>query len=651
MQKRSIPGAGAAPAAGVTGAEALNDAQRAAVEHGEGPVLVIAGAGSGKTRTLTHRVARLVAEGTPPAAILLLTFTRKASEEMLKRAARLLDHRCARVAGGTFHSFANLKLRQHAPRLNLSPDFAILDRTDSEDLIGLLRQEIAAASKDRLLPRKSTLADIFSRSVNKAASIEDLIYSEYGHLADQLEPIGTLFEAYRRRKREHQLLDYDDLLVFLRTLLQESPELRRRISAAYRFVMVDEYQDTNAIQAEILGLLTDAHRNIMVVGDDSQSIYAFRGANFRNIIEFPKQFPGTRIIGLEENYRSTQPILELTNVIIARAREKYSKTLFTRRAGGERPQLIETADENSQSRFVVERLHALIRSGVPLARIAVLFRAGYHSFDLELELAREDIPFVKIGGFKFAEAAHVKDVLAHLRVLVNPYDRVSWHRVLLLLEKVGPRSAERIYAAIAGEGGGGVRGLAGLRVKNPAVERLKELYARIRPAEQRPVEMAATVIDYYLPILKRSFDDHPKRARDLEQLLGVIERYAALASFLADMALEPPNVSIDNRLAAEETEDRLVLSTIHSAKGREWHSVFVIWALEGRFPSLHAMSNETELEEELRLMYVAATRARNSLFFTYPRQVYDRSLGIVLDRPSRFLDMIPEDILEKRTIW
>jgi DNA helicase-2/ATP-dependent DNA helicase PcrA len=381
--------------------EKLNDAQRAAVEHMEGPLLVIAGAGSGKTRTLTHRVARLVAAGVPPAAILLLTFTRKASQEMLQRAARLLDNRCERVSGGTFHSFANLKLRQYAAHLGLSPDFAILDRTDAEDLIGLIRKNADGSSAGHRLPRKNTLADIFSRAVNKVLPLEEVVCDDYPHFADQMEALLSIFAEYSRRKREHHFLDYDDLLVYFQRLLQDFPEVRRRISSAYQYIMVDEYQDTNKIQAQILYLLTDATRNIMVVGDDSQSIYAFRGANFRNIMEFPSLFPGARIIGLEENYRSTQPILDLTNIVIERAREKYSKHLFTRVRGGATPQMIETEDENTQSRFVVERLADLRSQGICLRRVAVLFRAGFHSFDLEIELAREKIPFIKVGGFKF----------------------------------------------------------------------------------------------------------------------------------------------------------------------------------------------------------------------------------------------------------
>ena len=630
--------------------DTLNAAQRATVDHTDGPLLVIAGAGSGKTLTLTHRVARLVAEGVPPAAILLLTFTRRASQEMLQRAARLLDSRCERVSGGTFHSFAHVKLRQHAAALGLPLDFAVIDRADAEDLIGLLRKEAAGPHPDRSLPRKGTLAAIFSRAVNKALPLEEVIDRDYSHLLEHLDTILALHAAYARRKREHHFLDYDDLLVFFHGLLQQFPDIRRRIASAYRYVMVDEYQDTNKLQAEILYRLAEGNRNIMVVGDDSQSIYAFRGANFRNIMDFPAMFPGTRIIGLEENYRSTQPVLDLTNLIIERAREKFTKHLFTRKAGGERPQMVEAEDENSQSLFVVQQIQQLVRRGVALHRIAVLFRAGFHSFDLEIELAREAIPFIKVGGFKFTESAHIKDVLAHLRVIANPVDRISWHRVLQLIDKVGPRSAQRIYDALV-DARSGPAGLSALTRRHPGLERLAALYQSIGTGSRPPAEMGSAVVQYYLPLLKRNFDDHPKRAKDLEQLIGILERYRRLDPFLTDMALEPPTISAEERLyAADNAEDRLVLSTIHSAKGLEWHTVFVIWALDGRFPSLYSLSSEEDLEEELRLMYVAATRAQEGLFITYPRQVYDRGLGIVLNRPSRFVDGIPEETLEKRYV-
>jgi len=630
----------------------LNAAQLEAVTTFEGPVLVIAGAGSGKTRTLTYRVARLVEEGVAPSSILLLTFTRKAARQMLQRAAGLLDHRCENVAGGTFHSFGNLILRKHCYALGFDSNFAILDRTDAEALISLLRKEISAGAQVRSLPRKHTLANIFSRAVNKMMAIEDLVYEDYPHLAAELEAINSIFYAYRQYKSQNNFFDFDDLLVYLLHLLKKHPDIRRRIASNYGYVMVDEYQDTNKIQAEILQLLTGTNNNIMAVGDDSQSIYAFRGANFRNSMRFPEIFPGTRTITLEENYRSVQPILNLTNIIIEQAKEKYSKKLFTKKCGGSTPVLIEARDENDQSLYIVNRINALCRQGVALNQIAVLFRAGYHSFDLEIELNREQIPFVKVGGFKFVESAHIKDVLAHLRVTYSPYDRISWYRILLLIEKIGPASAQKIFEHIM-KTASGCAGLLSIKSKGAAhkgLKRLQDLISSIGNHSMPLEKMGEAVIEYYLPILKAHYDDHPKRAKDLEQLLAIMERYPDLEQFLTDMALEPPNTSIGDTLASETpTEDCLVLSTIHSAKGLEWQTVFIIWALDGRFPSSHAMQKEEDLEEELRLMYVAATRARDNLIFIYPCDVYDRSLGLVLNRPSRFIDMMPPDILEKHT--
>jgi DNA helicase-2/ATP-dependent DNA helicase PcrA len=629
----------------------LNASQYEAITATEGPLLVIAGAGSGKTRTLTYRVARLVEAGVPPSAILLLTFTRKAASQMLERATELLDSRCGKVAGGTFHSFGNSILRKYASHMGLNPGFAIMDRVDAEAAIGILRQETDAGHKQRSFPRKHTLANIFSRAVNKMTTIEDVVYDDYSHLASHLEAIVSIFQAYQRHKGDHQLLDFDDLLVYLQQLLKTHPEIRARLSSSYRYIMVDEYQDTNKIQAEILYLLTDIHQNIMVVGDDSQSIYAFRGANFRNIMAFPNMFPGTRIITLEENYRSVQPILSLTNVIIDQATEKYSKTLFTQRSGGSTPVLVSARDENSQSLFVVRKIQQLIDQGVALNQIAVLFRAGFHSFDLEIELNREQLPFIKVGGFRFVESAHIKDVLAHLRVISNPHDRINWYRILLLVNKIGPTTARKVFEAVQ-HAGSGYTGLLAVKATTAALKGLNQLKALFSEIDSFPMsvaQMGQAVIRYYLPILKERHDDHPKREKDLEQLLAIMERYGSLEQFLTDMALEPPNVSVGDTFSTETaTKDRLVLSTVHSAKGLEWHTVFIIWALDGRFPSAQSMYKEEDLEEELRLMYVAATRAREKLYFTYPGQIYDRSVGIMLNRPSRFIDMMPADILEQR---
>ena len=628
--------------------EALNSSQLDAVTCAEGPLLVIAGAGSGKTRTLTYRVAYLVEKGISPSSILLLTFTRKASQEMLRRATRLLDARCEKIAGGTFHSFANAMLRKYALQMGLDPAFGILDRTDAENLIGLLRKEMQPATKHRSFPRRKTLADIFSRAVNKGLSVEEIIDQDYPHFASHMAVINRIHHDYQLRKQDHHFLDYDDLLVFLCRLLNDYADVRNRISSTYQYIMVDEYQDTNTIQAEILYLLTDVHRNIMVVGDDSQSIYAFRGANFRNIINFPDIFPGTRIITLEENYRSIQPILDLTNIIIDRAREKFSKSLFTRKKGLTKPVMVNNEDEYIQSRFVIDKIKELQQNGIAFNQIAVLFRASFHSFDLEIELSREGIAFVKMGGFKFVESAHIKDVLAHMRVVTNPYDRISWYRILMLIEKIGPKTAQKIYEAALNEQSGYTGLLTAKLGRIKGLDRLKKLIAALDTQPMSVSQMGETIVDYYTPILKNTYDDHPRRAKDLEHLIEIMDRYRDLNQFLTDMALEPPNTSYENSLYDGASQaDRLILSTIHSAKGLEWHTVFVIWTLDGRFPSVHSLQKEEELEEELRLMYVAATRAKENLFFTYPSNVYDRSTGLVLNRPSRYLDHIPDDVLEK----
>ncbi len=628
--------------------EALNPAQCEAVMHAEGPLLVIAGAGSGKTRTLTYRVARLVEAGVPAGSILLLTFTRKAAQEMLRRAALLLDERCAAVAGGTFHGFAHGLLRRHAARLGFDRPFTIIDRPDAESLVGAIRKEINPPL--RAFPTKRSLINIFSRAVNKAQTLEAVIDEGYPHFRPFLDAIGEIQRRYRERKVLHRFMDYDDLLVGLRDLLAADENLCARIAAAYRFIMVDEYQDTNRIQAEILRLLAGRRPNLMVVGDDSQSIYAFRGANFRNIMAFPEQYPGTRVIRLEENYRSVQPILSLTNALIAQAAEKYTKHLFTRRCGGAVPLLVRTYSENEQSRWVVDEIRRLLRQGVPPEQIAVLFRAGYHAFDLEIELAREGLAFVKVGGFKFMEAAHIKDLLAHLRVVANPSDRLSWHRILLLVDKVGPKTAQTIFDAIV-EARTGAAGLLDLQLGprlEPRLAPLKSLYRQMEAPGLSVTQMGEAALVYYLPLLKANYEDHPKRARDLEQLLTIMERYASLDAFLADMALEPPDHLAEEGLHLPRPgEARLTLSTVHSAKGLEWHSVFVIWALDGRFPSLQAIEDPEQLDEELRLMYVAATRARENLTFTCPMQAYDRAADRVLDRPSRFLEALDDQILAR----
>jgi DNA helicase-2/ATP-dependent DNA helicase PcrA len=630
----------------------LNDAQYQAATTVEGPLLIIAGAGTGKTRTLVYRVAHLIDIGVAPRSILLLTFTRRAAEEMLRRASLLIDNRCTQVAGGTFHSFANLVLREFGRRSGLSPSFTIMDRSDSEDAIQLLRTEMGLNYKDRRFPRKQTVAEIFSMAVNKQTTVPDLLEREYPHLYDSLDDLLQLYERYVDYKTTKALLDYDDLLTKLKDLLSHQEEVRRRLSQIYQFIMVDEYQDTNYLQAQIIRLLAATHDNVAVVGDDAQSIYSFRGANFRNIMDFPEAFPGTRIIKLEENYRSTQPILNLTNKIIQLAKERYDKRLFTRKEEGETPVLVQAESEQMQSRFVCQKILELREEGVPLWDIAVLFRSSFHSFDLELELARHNIPFIKRGGFQFMETTHIKDLLAHLRILANPQDTISWNRVLLLLEGVGSQMSQKIIAWLL-EGSQPVERLRTFQAKERIAHELKTLAQVLQYAAQaeRPAEQTQYLMQYYAPILKRTHpDDHPKRLRDLEHFQGITDRYRSLERLLSDMALEPPNDSVGGVLAVDPDEGPVILSTIHSAKGLEWHSVFIIWALEGRFPSFYNINTDEELEEERRLLYVAATRAKENLFISYPIKIFDRGLRMVLSRPCQFIEGISEDLLEPVTV-
>ncbi|MFZ1762218.1 MAG: ATP-dependent helicase [Nitrospira sp.] len=628
-------------------AKELNAQQYAAVTAADGPALVIAGAGSGKTRTLVHRVAYLIDSGVDPSHILLLTFTRKSSEEMLERVGALIGSRSQRVCGGTFHSVANMLLRRHGRVLGIEPGFTIMDRGDAEDLIALLRAQLGLNEKDTRFPRKGTIAEIYSKCENTLRGLEEIVLDEFSHFADHLEALGKLQRAYQAAKRQRQLLDYDDLLVLLRDLLTKDEPIRRTVSQQFRYILVDEYQDTNRLQAELIRKLAATHDNVMVVGDDSQSIYAFRGATFRNIMEFPSWFPGAKIYKLEENYRSTQPILSLANEIIQEAPEKYTKHLFTRKLDGPLPALVEAAGENAQSRFVAQKILELREEGVPLSEIAVLFRSSFHSFDLEIELSRCGLPFVKRGGIKFIEAAHVKDLLAHLRVVVNPQDAVSWHRVLMLVEGVGPKKAQDLVAAM-------------VRVNDPyqvlwdssgrSGKGLKELALVLdnlsKSDDLSPTEQVNRVYEYYLPILKDHHDDYPKRIRDLDHLHTIAESYPSLTEFLSDLALAPPDGSAVGVEPAGRDDEQVVLSTIHSAKGLEWQCVFLLWVVDGKFPSVFAFNTDEELDEERRLLYVAVTRAKRYLFLTYPINVYDRSSGMLLSKPSRFLDHVSPRLFE-----
>jgi DNA helicase II / ATP-dependent DNA helicase PcrA len=636
-------------------ASELNPEQAAAATHGDGPLLIIAGAGTGKTRTLIYRVAHLIERGVTAERILLLTFTRRAAQEMLSRAERLVGSNSKRVHGGTFHATAHRLLRRYGPSAGLAKDFTIMDQSDSADLMQLARAQLGYAAKAKRFPKKETLQYVYSRHINTGIAVDDIVRDEYSQFVDYLEDFGKIYADYVRRKQERNLVDYDDLLLFWALMLEASPELRQRIAGMYDHVLVDEYQDTNVLQARILRGMCCGHSNITVVGDDAQSIYSFRGANFRNILDFPKQFAGATIVTLEQNYRSTQPILSVTNTLISRAAERFTKNLWTARTGGEMPWLVAARDEQQQTQFVVDRILELHEEGTPLREIAVLFRAGYMSADLEIELTNRKIPFEKWGGLKFLEAAHVKDVLAFLRILENPRDEVSWYRLLLLLPGIGDataRAAIDSMVAAAWESASFARYNPPPRAR-AAHEALVTLLDGLRSTptldDAQVAADIARVRQLYDNILRERYDRVEPRLADLDQLQTIAAGYPDRATFLSALALEPPQATQDLATGSHEENDCLILSTAHSAKGKEWDAVFVIWAVDGWFPSARCLNSEEETEEERRLMYVALTRARNHLSVSYPLNAYSSRRGsdYSLDQLCRFIDRGVRDNMER----
>lgn len=626
--------------------EDLNEAQLEAVKSKDGPILVIAGAGSGKTKTLTYRVARLIEDGIKPENILLLTFTKKAAAEMLSRATIVLDNRCEKVAGGTFHSFANIILRKYSKLLGLKNNFTIMDRADCEDVINHIVGQLFP-KKEKRFPKKSTLLDIYSKSINKVTPTKQIIADEFPQFTHCEDKIIEVHKAYVAYKRENSVLDYDDLLLYIKLLLENNDGLRKRLSNEYKYIMVDEYQDTNTLQADVIKLLASEHNNIMAVGDDAQSIYSFRGANFRNILDFPKLFENTKIIKLEQNYRSTQNILKLTNEIISKAKEKYTKNLFSNIVSPQVPALICAKDTQMEADFICQRILELLDEDISLSDICVLTRNARMSYNLEIELSKRAIPFQKFGGPKFMETAHIKDVVAHLRVILNPDDVISLTRILLLLKGVGASTVNNIIPIIKGDLKPDIKLLPSNKSQSltPLFNTLGQL--RDYSTTKKPEEIVSAVINYYRPILQDKYDDFSKREKDLDHFEYLSTQYSNLEDFISDLALEPPDASVEGMYKKNSDDEALTISTIHSAKGLEWDSVFIIGAVDGRFPSAYSFNSEEEMDEELRLMYVATTRAKNNLYITYPVDMYDYSMNMVLSKPSRFLDGIPDDILER----
>ncbi len=640
----------------------LNEAQRRAVEYGAGaesggPLLIIAGAGSGKTNTLAHRVAHLIASGADPRRILLLTFSRRAATEMGGRVRRICAETLGASAGtladalawsGTFHSVGARLLREYAPVIGLDPDFTIHDREDSADLLNLARHDLGFSKTEKRFPTKATCLAIYSRAVNSELPLDEVLGQAFPWCAGWSDELRALFASYVEAKQAQNILDYDDLLLYWAQMAVE-PALAAEMGGRFDHVLVDEYQDTNRLQASILFGLKPDGRGLTVVGDDAQSIYSFRAATVRNILDFPAQFsPPAAIVTLDRNYRSTQPILAAANGVIGLAKERFTKNLWTERASAQRPALVVVRDEGDQAQYIAEQVLEARESGEKLKSQAVLFRASHHSGPLEIELTRRNIPYVKFGGLKFLDSAHVKDLLALLRFARNPRDRISGFRLLQLLPGVGPSTARRALDEI-GAGSDPLAALASAPPPSKSGDHWPAFVAVLQDLKQRPADWPAEVSRaraWYQPHLERLHEDAATRQIDLVQLEQIAATYPSRERFLTELTLDPPDATSAEAGVPLLDEDYLILSTIHSAKGQEWKSVFVLNVVDGCIPSDLATGTSAEIEEERRLLYVAMTRARDRLHLMVPQRFFTHGQHARGDRHvyaarSRF---IPDDL-------
>ena len=627
----------------------LNAEQRAVVLAGGGPMLVIAGAGSGKTRALTYRVARLLADGVAPDRLLLCTFTNRAAREMLRRVEELCGVDTRGLHSGTFHHVGNLLVRRYHDRLGLPSGYGILDREDARDLLGHC---IGAEGNELLsrqrLPQPRVLASLLSRAINSDVGLADAVARYSPRFADVGSTIVRIADRLAQRKAAMGMVDFDDLLVLWKTLFVEHEDVARELRDRFEHVLCDEYQDTSHLQGELCDLCAAGHRNLMVVGDDAQSIYSFRGADFRNILEFPKRYPDATVYRLETNYRSSPEVLELANRSITHNRAQHPKVLRAVRPAAERPALIPLADVYQQAEFVAQRLLELHQAeAVPLREIAVLYRNHAHALELQVELTRRKIPYVVRSGLRFFEQAHVKDVVSYLRVSVNPQDELAWMRILRLYHGVGEKTARRIVEQCLRAGVHAADAVASLleagQLPGPAREStrsLQGLLARLREPPHEPATQIARVVEgHYGDYAAGAFPNPEQRVEDLTQLAEYAARFPDAPSFLAELSLVA-GVAAEAVVPGEPPEEHLTLSTIHQAKGLEWTSVFLLWLAEGRFPSAQALRSPEEEEEERRLFYVAVTRSRRYLYLCHPRWADDnRGLRTIL-RPSRFLTEI-----------
>jgi DNA helicase-2/ATP-dependent DNA helicase PcrA len=652
----------------------LNDAQRAAVIYGisngsadPGPTLIIAGAGTGKTNTLAHRVAHLILMGTLPERILLLTFTRRAAAEMIRRAQRILagaravqNARGSAAFGeiswsGTFHAIGNRLLREYADSTGMDPSFTVLDRADAADRLNFVRNELGFAKTEARFPRKDTCLAIYSHTVNARYPLAETLELAFPWCAEWEAELKNLFRAYVEAKQRDNVVDYDDLLLYWANMMEE-PALAELVGDRFDHVLVDEYQDTNALQGQILVRMKPNGRGLTVVGDDAQSIYSFRAATVRNILDFPKQFsPPARVITLEQNYRSTQPILDASNGVMAQASDGFRKELFSDKPSAEQPQLVVASDETAQVDYVIERVLEHREEGIALKQQAVLFRAGHHSGQLEVELARRGIPFVKYGGLKFLEAAHVKDLLCVLRWVENPRDAIAAFRVIQLLPGIGPAAARNAINHLS-SAAWDFASLYEFRAPAAAMPYWADLcgfLCQLRKQETGWAGQVAQARHWYQPHLERLYDNVIARSGDLDQLEQIAATYSTRASFLSELALDPPEASSTEAASPHLDEDYLILSTIHSAKGQEWDAVLVLNVIDGCIPSDMAVDREEQIEEERRLLYVAMTRARQHLHLIQPMRLFKSHQhrygdGHVLATRSRFIHDGVLELFERR---
>ena len=630
---------------------ALNEQQLSAVTSQSKRLLILAGAGTGKTKTLIYKVARLIENGIPPEQIVLLTFTRRAAKEMMDRATHLLDERCQHIQGGTFHSFCTQILRKYSSHIGYNQEFSILDSSDSMDLIQHVRSRLNIKHRSQRFPAKRSLAKLFSLHKNKQLDIRVLLHAHYPQFLVHEKDIIELFKNYESYKVKHHIMDFDDLLFNTQKLFVEHPDILDRVSSTCKHVLVDEFQDTNKIQAILCEHFSSFHQNLTVVGDDAQSIYAFRGSDHENILRFPNEFTDTELIKLEENYRSSPEILDVANAILKQSSKLFDKKLFTNRESSDLPALIKAIDDKEEAEFIAQLVLHLREHQIALDQVAILFRNARDSFTLELALQSKDVPFKKFGGQKFTEAAHIKDVLAHVRVLNNPNDTVAWQRVLMLIEGVGPKTAEDLFLWIQqvqskkewGASADSTHWFSNSEWMNKSYYNgLNKLGKCLVESSKRTkwYDCIPLIVDYYLPICKDLYDDAPKREEDLAALHQIAKSYHDVQSFLTDLVLDPITDTVIDTLESKDEESPLTLSTIHSAKGLEWKHVIIMQCLDGSIPSTFSIDQEDSLDEELRLLYVAATRAQDMLYFTYPRTSYRQNEGDYLTKASRFLDPI-----------